>query len=136
MTQKTFTVPVDGIGTFVFRRSTLALGARILNEMRAYAAGQEIQDPVAGGIFEALATLKVLTVSAPEGWAPQDLEDPDRFDPLDPDVLANLQRVWGALREHEARFRRGPAAERPVVGAAAQPDGGVPVQAPVRPAAD
>lgn len=97
-----FTVKVDEIGTFTFGKRTMRDEVAVQVEFARIIEGVE---PTAwlqtvGGW---LATLRVLTVRAPEGW---DLED---MDPLDPDTYAKLSRVHDALRDKERSFRRGPA---------------------------
>ena len=93
-----FTVTVDGVGRFTFgqrkMRDELAIQrefARIIDGVEPTAFLQAV-----GGWISAL---KVLTVSAPEGW------DPDEMDPLDDATYSKLRRVYEALIEQERSFR-------------------------------
>ena len=97
--ERTHRLEVEGVGSFVFRRRTLKLQAKL----------ESVMDDITGGpvrsknlqrFCAALATLETLTVEAPPGW---DLEEAD---PLDDDAFANVAKVWEALREQEETFRR------------------------------
>lgn len=99
--QKTdFSVPVDGVGLFVFGRRTMADEIKIHVE---YSRLTEAVNPTPwlDQVATWLATLKVLTVQFPEGF------DMETLDPLDEDVYAKLLKVYAALTEKERSFRRG-----------------------------
>jgi hypothetical protein len=94
-----FTVVVEGVGRFVFgqrkMRDELAIQrefARIIDGVEPTAFLQAV-----GGWMSAL---KVLTVSAPDGWNPDDL------DPLDDASYQKLKKVFDALTDQERSFRR------------------------------
>lgn len=95
-----YTVDVDGVGTFTFGRRTMRDEVDV---QREYAA-------ILGGVVPTawleivgnwIATLKVLTVRAPNGW------DIDEMDPLDNETYEKMKRVYNALSEKELSFRRG-----------------------------
>jgi hypothetical protein len=97
---RSFTAAVAGIGDFVFRQRTIRDQLRIEAEGRRILGG-----PTSDGALEAwayqLASLTVLTETAPEGW------DLDGLDPLDPLDIDKIARVHAALKLEEGRFRRG-----------------------------
>lgn len=96
-----FHVPVEGIGTFVFGKRTMADELAVQREFADILGGVEPTawlQTMAGW----LAVLRVLTVKAPDGW------DLDALDPLEDETYAKLNRVYTALREKEDSFRRGP----------------------------
>lgn len=99
--QSDFTVPVEGIGAFTFGRRTMRDEVSCQVEYARYLDGVE---PTAWlqSVCGWLATLKVMTVRAPESW------DLETLDPHDDEVYAKLKRVYDALREKELSFRRGP----------------------------
>lgn len=96
-----FTVPVEGVGTFVFGYRDMKDQLRINVE---YSRIVEDVTPTQwlDSLATALATLKVLTVRAPEDWSI------DTMDPLDDEVYAKIFKVWGALRDQERSFRQKP----------------------------
>lgn len=91
---------VEGVGRFRFARRKMNDEMQIQRIFAEYTGGIE---PTVWllTLGEYLSTLRVLTVSAPEGW---DLDD---LDPLDDETYAKLGRVFIALREREETFRSG-----------------------------
>ncbi|EPT1451930.1 hypothetical protein ACVOZ6_003518 [Escherichia coli] len=89
---------VEGIGRFRFAKRKMADEIQIQRLFAEYTGGIS---PTAWllTLGEYLSTLRVLTVSAPEGW---DLDD---LDPLEEETYARLGRVFVALREREETFR-------------------------------
>lgn len=113
-----FNVDVEGIGTFRFGRRRMRDEIKIQVEYARLIDGAKPTDwlsMVAGWI----ATLKVMTVQAPEGW------DIDSMDPLDDASYANLMKVNAALSAKEASFRRKPGAAGEGGGQGEVQDGGV-----------
>jgi hypothetical protein len=99
--QKTdFSVPVEGVGLFVFGRRTMADEIKIHVEYSRLTEAVQ-PTPWLDQVATWLATLKVLTVQFPEGF------DLDALDPLDEDVYAKLLKVYAALTDKERSFRRG-----------------------------
>lgn len=94
-----FSVPVGKLGTFTFARRSMEDEIKIQVE---YARMIEGVEPTAWLSITCnwLATLKVLTVSAPSGFDVNDL------DPLDEEVYVNMRDAYNALREKELSFRR------------------------------
>jgi hypothetical protein len=105
-----FTVNVDGIGTFTFGRRTMRDEISIQREYARILDGVEPTDWLAtvGGW---ISVLSVLTVSAPPGW------NIDEMDPTESATYERLSTVYGALREKERSFRRGPASTGESAGA-------------------
>ncbi|MFD3263214.1 hypothetical protein [Phenylobacterium ferrooxidans] len=97
-----FVITVEGIGAFTFSKRTLRSGFAISAEYARLTEGEPL-DALTGRFAEAVATLKILTVAAPDGWAPSDLDD---LSPFDDEAYANLVKVWSALSEKEETFRR------------------------------
>lgn len=94
-----FSVDVKDIGQFTFARRTMRDEMAIQVEYARFIDGvkpTEWLSLVAGW----LATLKVLTVKAPEDWII------DEMDPLDDDTYAALMDVNRALSAKESSFRR------------------------------
>lgn len=125
-----FTVTVEGIGTFRFARRTMRDQVRIDAEFVRLTDGLEDVPAYLERVAGSMALLRVLTVSAPEGW------DLDRLDPLEGDSYRQLLAVSDALREKEHSFRRKPETVGQGAGAGAGGDGGVLVPPQVQPAAD
>lgn len=101
-----FEVNVEGVGRFVFGYRVMVDEAKIQAEYARVVDGTTPTDwlhILAGWI----ATLKVLTVEAPEGW------DIDEMDPLVDDEYEKLSKVFDALRAKESFFRRKPSAPGP-----------------------
>lgn len=94
-----FIVPVEGVGQFTFgqraMRDEIAIQVEYAKLIDGAPATEWLQ-AVCGWI----ATLKVLTVRAPDDWNVEEL------DPLDPETYAKLNNVHGGLVEHERSFRR------------------------------
>ena len=96
----TFEEHVEGIGSFTFARRTMRAEFRINAE---YARLTEGVSPVPDQLHvsaDAVATLKILTVKAPDGWNIDDL------DPLETDSYVKILTVWRALRAREDAFRK------------------------------
>ena len=102
---RTFPVPVEGIGTFTFRRRQMRDQIRIQAEATRLLGGP-CDDPEQRDIAFMSATLITLTVDAPPG------ESFDELDPLDKETSAKLWRIFGALRVAEDRFRGGAKPQR------------------------
>ena len=98
-----FTLPVEGIGEFTFRRRTIRLNIAIGVEQTRLSEGVTLDKDFALFV-EAVATLKVLTSEAPKDW------DVDAMDVFDDDSYAHVMEVWSALREKEATFLKRPPA--------------------------
>jgi len=96
----TYPVTVEGVGDFVFRRRTMRDQVRIEAE-----TGRILGGPCEDGELiqaaAAIATLAVLTASAP------DVFDVAEIDPLDRDQVKTLFSVFEGLREAENSFRKG-----------------------------
>ncbi len=125
-----FHVTVEGVGTFSFARRTMRDELRLSAE---YSRITEGADPVPQWfdfIATAIAALKVLTVSAPDGW------DVDQMDPLDDTTYDRITSVFRALREKEGSFRRGANGPSQGSGAPRGADAGVLVPQQVQPGAD
>ncbi len=127
MSRVPFVVSVPSVGDFTFRSRTIADQVRIEAEALRITGGPT-GDEALRSIALNLATLSVLTVSAPDGW------DVEGIDPLDgDDAVAPLRAVCKELRAAEATFRGRRHPERQAAGAAAVADRGVPLPPPVRP---
>lgn len=96
-----FQVTVDGLGTFTFGRRRLRDELAIAAEFSRLTEGVDTPTAYLASVAGWIATLKVLTVAAPEGW------DIDAMDPLEEDTYTNLVKVHSALREKEGSFRSG-----------------------------
>lgn len=99
-TGKTYEVPVEGIGTFTFRKREMLDQVKIQAEASRMTDGP-VDDPGLRRFTHALATLLRLTVLAPAGWAPL------AIDPLDSEGTEKLWLVHDAMRDAEERFRKG-----------------------------
>ena len=125
-----FSVPVPGIGDFMFRRRTFRDNIKIQAEYDTLVGGLEEPSDSLHLTASSWAAVKTLLVEAPAGF------NVDALDPDDEESYRRLVRVGVALFEKESSFRR-PAAQ---AGAAARPaaggDDGLRVSAPVQPAAD
>ncbi|EIP9221095.1 hypothetical protein LT875_002542 [Salmonella enterica] len=108
---------VEGIGRFRFAHRKMNDEIQIQRLFAEYTGGVE---PTAWllTLGEYLSTLRVLTVSAPEGW------DLDNLDPLDEETYAKLGRVFVALREREETFRGRPKPQSEGSGQANAEHGG------------
>src|SRR5882724_425224 len=90
-----FVLTVDDIGTFTFAKRSMRDQFRVQAE---HARLTEGVSPVPDDLdlaATAVATLKVFTVAAPDGW------DVDSLDPLDPESYVKLMAVFGAFRARE-----------------------------------
>lgn len=94
-----FTVEVDGIGQFRFGRRTMRDELRIGSEFSRLTEGVEIPTPWLEMTAGMISALKVLTVSAPDGWSLDDM------DPLDSNTYTRMMKVHSALRAKEDDFR-------------------------------
>ncbi len=97
-----FSVKVEGIGSFVFANRTMADELAVQREYAEIIGGVEhptIWLETMGGW---LSALRVLTVSAPDGW------DIDAMDPLDTETYKKIGRVYEELQKMERSFRQGP----------------------------
>lgn len=100
-----FAADVEGIGQFWFRRRRLGLDMKISVERARLSEGVAL-DPLTSVFFVAIADLKVLLVEAPAGCdiQPGKLDELDTFDDS---VYGRVLKVWEALTEKEATFRKG-----------------------------
>lgn len=124
---KHFTVPVEGLGTFTFRKRSIKDQLRIEAKAVEFLGGPTL-DPGLRNVAMAVATLEVLTVAAPDGW------DLDAIDPLETGQTDPMFKAHRELRDAEDRFRQRAKAERTGLGAPAQQDDGlrVPPAIPAR----
>lgn len=102
MQNRQHAVPVPGIGEFVFRHKTFKDAGLIGGQYYDFTGG--VSAPEGSWldlVATAYATLKVLTIKAPDGWSL------DAMDPENPDDYRKLVEVLGALRAAEGRFRGG-----------------------------
>lgn len=97
-----FTVDVEGVGTFAFGKRSMRDEIKIQVEYARMIEGVQPTEWLAL-VAGWLATLRVMTVQAPDGW------DLDAMDPLDDDTYAVLGKVHGALTDKERSFRRKPS---------------------------
>lgn len=127
---KEFIVDVPDVGIFTFARrnmrSELAIAAEFSRLSEGIAMPSQFLETVGGWI----ATLKVLTLGAPDEWVL------DELDPLDDENYARLMKVHGALRAREDSFRQKskPGGEEQRAGGGA--DNSVLVPEKVQPRAD
>lgn len=113
-----FVAEVPGIGQFTFAKRTMRLEIRASVELRRLTEGV-VMDDFTLTFLRAMADLKALILQAPDGFNPSDLDD---MDPDDDDTYGRILKVWGALREQEATFRRAREASK---GSGASPSGDV-----------
>lgn len=94
-----FSLPVDGIGTFIFARRTMGDQMKIHVE---YARATEGVKPTAwlDSVATYLSTIRTMLVLGPQGF---DLDD---LDPYDDEALEKLARVYAALEDKERSFRQ------------------------------
>lgn len=125
-----FHIDVDGIGHFSFARRTMRDELRIAAEYSRFTEGvaqpTNFLDTMAGWI----ATLNVLTVTAPHNW------DPEAMDALDDETEGKILKVYGALRTKESSFRPKKRAESEGSGPGTGESPELLVSPPVPPAAD
>lgn len=96
----TFSVSVDGIGEFTFKRRTLDAQFKIEAGAVQLLGGETASDALYRMAIS-FATVRHLAVTVPEGW------DVDEIDPLDSEQMDRVQRVFGRLRQQEETFRKG-----------------------------
>lgn len=119
----TYSVTVDGLGTFQCRRRSFFDDARIEVEAQEYLLGLGVKDlrnvlPSLEGYARMWGTCKVSVAKGPDGW---------RMD--DGVSMADLARLWGAIEDEESRFRNPAGAVGEADAAGAAPSGaGVGVQ--------
>lgn len=101
-----FSVPVEGIGDFVFGRRTMRDVFRIRGEYNSLTGGFYGHEGEFADVSAlAFATLAVMTVHQPPGF------DFTKLDPLvDEDCSEKVLKVFAALREKELSFRPGGSA--------------------------
>lgn len=95
-----FTVPVEGLGDFVFGYRKMADHIAIEVEFARLTQGVQ-PTPWLLAFGEWMSTLRILMVKAPNGF------DLDELDPLDDGVFDQLRAIFRALREKEDSFRQG-----------------------------
>lgn len=125
-----FSVPVPGIGDFVFRRRTFRDGIKIQAEYEALTGGVESPSDNLHMVATSWSAIKVLLVEAPNSF---DLEG---LDPEDDASYSRLIKVGLALFEKESSFRRPVAKAGAQGGPEGSCDDGVCVSPPVQPAAN
>lgn len=114
-TVQSFAVQVDDIGTFVFRRVNMGDSVRIASEFSKLTDGQEDVAPWVGRLVTRLATLKVRTVTSPEGW------DIEQMDPEESETFLKIDKVYSALKDRDAFFRKGGGPKREADSTGSQP---------------
>lgn len=97
----TYTVPVDGIGTFQVLRRNMRVEMRIGAEFARLTEGLEAtqMSKLHAQVAGLIADLKVLIHEGPDGW------DVDEMDPLDAESYVQLVAVHKEVRAAEDRFR-------------------------------
>lgn len=95
-----FHVDVDGIGHFVFARRVMRDELRISAEYSRLTEGLEKPTNWLDSLAGWMATLKVLIVTAPLNW------DPEEMDPFDDETEEKILKVYAALRAKESSFRK------------------------------
>lgn len=95
-----FSIPVEGVGKFVFAKRKMADEIAIQREYASMLQGVE-PTPQLDNLASWIAVLGTLTVRAPEDW------DIDEMDPLDPETFNKLRKVYLALVDAERSFRGG-----------------------------
>ena len=125
-----FSVPVPGIGDFMFRRRSFRDGIKIQAEYEALTGGLADPSENLHLIASAWSAIKVLLVEAPASF------NLEALDPDDDEAYARLIRVGAALFEKESSFRRPASQAGAAVGSAGGGNDGVCVPPPVQPAAD
>jgi hypothetical protein len=106
-----FVADVEGVGQFVFGRRGMRDEIRCSVELRRLTEGVPV-DGETLVFLRAIADLRVMTVAAPPGWNPEELDD---LDPFEDTAYANVLKCWEALRDKEETFR---------VARKAEPQGG------------
>lgn len=95
-TVKSFDVEVPGVGTFIFRRRTLADQIWIESEAHRMTGGATM--PALDNAAMTIATVQRLAAQKPPGF------DLDEMDPLDPATQDTLRAIMEALRPAEDKF--------------------------------
>jgi hypothetical protein len=111
-----YQVHIEEIGTFTFARRTMRDQFRIQAEIARLTEGVSPVPDDLNIAASAVATIKTLTVVAPDGW------DIDAMDPLEEDTYQKLVSVFGALRAREESFRSGSKAAGEAAGKGAGGD--------------
>lgn len=106
----TFTVTVEGVGTFILRKRNLRLAMQIAAESVKIVGGPA-ETPWQAEVGEMVAMIMVQTVTAPAGW------DIELLDPMDAEDHSLIIKVWGAIRGAEDKFRGRVAKDRTVARA-------------------
>lgn len=120
-----YTVDVEKIGSFVFRRRTMRDELRIASEVNKLTDGEETSEDF-GRTAYIFACLGVLTVQAPDGW------DLMGMDPLEQGSFDKVALVYGRMREREDFFRNERNADARPASKGDGTDAGVPVSASAR----
>lgn len=126
----TFVVNVDGVGTFECQRRTMRVAVAIGVEYARLTEGLEDVPENLERMCNVLAYLKSMIVSGPAGF------DVYETDPDDKGEIAKLTKVYDAISEGEARFRKGPGKDAKGKGAKPDQDGGVVVSPEVPASSD
>jgi hypothetical protein len=109
----TFTVAVEGVGSFTCRRRTMRTAIAITAEYNRLTEGAEQVTDEFAGICNFISYLKVIIVAGPADWDPY-LADPDSEADMD-----KMRKVYVAVKDAEARFRASPGADAQKPGAGA-----------------
>lgn len=125
-----FFVDVEGVGRFSFAQRKMADEMKISVEYSIMTQGIDTPTVWLGIMAGYQSQLKVLTVSAPDGW------DLDEMDPLDDGTYEKIIKVHSALRDKENSFRKKPAQIGEAGGAGSSEGNGVLVPAQIQPGAD
>lgn len=105
-----FVVPVEGVGEFTFAKKSIRDQFAIETEYSRLTEGYESVTNFLHNLATAVSNLTVLTVTAPDGW------DVFALDPDDSDSYMKIMKVWGALRDKQVAFRKGPQADGQAAG--------------------
>jgi len=126
-------VPVDGIGTFSFRRRTIGDEIKIQAAYDAMVGGLAEPSSYLDSLATAVSTYTVLANSWPEGWAPSEVHE---MDAVMSDRITDLIRVHGALCLREDEFRPEGKKRFKAPGQGAVGDTGSVVPPQIQPAAE
>lgn len=97
-----YEVPVEGIGQFKFSRRSLGDELKVQAEYARITEGAIQPTPWLFSLGTWISALRVLMVSAPDGW------DLEALDPLADESYAQIKQIYEAMREKEDSFRRKP----------------------------
>lgn len=125
-----YELAVEGIGQFKFSRRSLGDELKVQVEYARITEGLMQPTPWLYSLGTWLSALRVLMVSAPDGW------DMEAMDPLDDDTYDQMKRVYEAMREKEDSFRRKPGKASQATGPGDGQVGGVLVSEAVQPPAE